>query len=277
MKIFVTGGTGFIGTHFLQIASQNHCEITALCRPESQLFAGANPETIWWARPMDQIDVTDLAGVDVLVHLASPGVAPKKASWEELFYWNVTVLLRLMEQAKLAEVRRIVIAGTFAEYGRSADLYDFIPCDAPLHPTYAYAASKAAGCVAATAYAIEEKMELCYLRIFSAYGEGQFEENFWPSLKKAAEEGRDFPMTFGEQVRDYVPVEQVALAFLDAGKRDDVIAGIPLIKNVGSGHPISIKDFARHWWKRWNASGQILFGALPYRQNEIMRCVAKID
>ena len=56
-------------------------------------------------------------------------------------------------------------------------------------------------------FAVQEHIELCYLRIFSAFGDGQFADNFWPALQLAAESGSDFPMTAGEQVRDYVAVK----------------------------------------------------------------------
>ena len=276
MKVFLTGGTGFIGKHYLALATSSSNVITALRRNSSAGgdFSAADP--IWFTKAMDEVEVADLKGHDVLVHLASAGVSPQNASLKDMVYWNVSVLMDLLEKATQANIKRVVLAGSFAEYGQSSDLYDFIPVDAPLRPTYAYAASKAAAYVLATTFAIDSKIELCYLRIFSAYGEGQFEGNFWPALRNAAEKGLDFPMTHGEQVRDYIPVEQVALAIEHAVARSDIVPGMPMVMNVGSGVPVSMLEFARHWWSNWNATGKLLVGAIPYRKNEIMRCVPKI-
>jgi nucleoside-diphosphate-sugar epimerase len=276
MHIFLTGGTGFIGRHLLAALTNTEHRVTALCRQHS-LLAFSHPRLTWICKAMDNLDPTDLAGVDVLVHLASPGVPPQQAEWTKLFYWNVTVLLQLMTTAKQAGVRRGVLAGSSTAYGRSADFFDFIPHDAPLLPTYGYAASKAAGFACASAFATENKMELCYLRIFSAFGDGQYSENFWPSLRHAALRNEDFSITPGEQIRDYIPVERVVQAFHAAIERQDVVAGIPWVRNLGSGQPISILQFATTWWATWNARSQLRPGALPYRPGEIMRCVPVID
>lgn len=277
MHIFVTGGTGFIGQHVLAALEQAGHRVTALRHPLNAPVCADHDLLRWLAKPMDELGLEDFGGVDVLLHLASPGVPPRKADWQALMYWNVTVLQQLMAAAHTAGVRRCVVAGSYAEYGRSADTMAFIPADAPLLPTYAYAASKAAASVVAGAYAIEQNMELCYLRIFSVFGDGQYIENFWPALRQAALDGRDFAMTPGEQVRDYVEVEAVARAFVGAVERTDVQPGLPWVRNVGTGTPVSMTQFATQWWNRWNPSGRLLVGGLPYRPNEIMRCVPQID
>lgn len=270
MKIFLTGGTGFIGSHFLKRALAAGHTVVATRRPGSQPKIAIGAEPNWLDKPLDVLSPIDFDGCDAVVHFASAGVSPQKASWAELMHWNVVATMHLLEQAHAASVRRIVIAGTFAEYGKSADRYERIPPDAPLLPTYAYAGSKAAAFEAAYAFALEHAIELCYLRIFSAYGEGQYEGNFWPALRKAALAGMDFEMTDGEQVRDYIPVERVADVFLRALDTARVAISQPLVCNVGSGTPVSMREFAEHWWKQWNAKGSLLVGALPYRANEVM-------
>lgn len=273
MNIFITGATGFIGSHLLEQLADLDYQVTALRRDNARPSILLRREPAWLSKPMDTLVADDLAGFDILIHLASVGVSPRVAPWEELFYWNVDVQLRLMQVAKQAGVRRVVISGSFAEYGRSADRYDFIPADAALLPTSAYAASKAAGFIAASSYAIENQMEFCYLRIFSAFGEGQHFANFWPALRIAATKGEDFPMTLGEQIRDYVRVETVAAALLDAATRAGIVPGLPFVANVGSGQPVSMRAFAERWWAEWNALGELRVGAKPYRPNEPMRFV----
>jgi len=275
MRLFITGGTGFIGGHLLDLLDKTDHQVTALCRRPELLTEKPALRRSWLCKPMDTLEAADLRGIDVLVHLASPNVPPRPSEWQSLFYWNVEILVRLLLAAEAGGVRRIVIAGTFAEYGRSFEDYDTIPCQAPLQPTHGYAASKAAAFHAASAFAIERGIELCYLRIFSAFGERQYSQNFWPALHKAAHAGEDFPMTPGAQVRDYVDVQQVGRAFLRAIEAGDVKAGVPWVRNVGSGVPVSMKAFAEHWWSRWNAPGRLLVGALPYRPNELMRCVPR--
>ena len=108
------------------------------------------------------------------------------------------------------------------------------------------------------------------------FGEGEAETRLWPSLKKAALDGEDFPMTEGAQVRDFIAVEDVAKYFLEVCLKNDLIAGKPEFYNVGSGIPKSILEFSEYWWKKWEAKGKLLIGKLPYREGEVMRYVPKI-
>lgn len=277
MNIFLTGGTGFIGSHLLQLLGKTSHKVLASRRSSSTTCIDIDIEPVWMEKGMDQLEPADFAGIDVFVHLASVGVSPKTASWHDLFQWNVQVMLDLLEKAHVAGVKRFVLAGSFAEYGLSADKYEFIPADAALLPTSPYAASKAAGFIAAHAFAIEKQIELCYLRISSAFGEGQYANNFWPALRAAALNGDDFPMTPGAQVRDFVPVEDVAKAILfSIEDRTMVKKGHPFVENIGSGQPLSMIEFAERCWAEWGAKGQIIAGAKPYRANEPMRFVPKI-
>ena len=273
MRIVVSGGTGFIGSHVLKQLNDLPTELIAIRRNHSRPRIGLGKEPFWLDKSLDLIECSDFDGAEVLLHLASVGVSPRTASWQDLFYWNVDVMINLMVRAKKAGIRRVIMAGSFAEYGLSANHYDYLPVDAPLLPTSPYASSKAAGFIAAFTYAIENKIELCYLRIFSAFGEGQHEENFWPSLRTSALSGQDFPMTSGEQIRDYIPVEDVASVIVNAVNRNDILPGIPLVKNVGSGKPVTMRNFAEEWWSRFGANGKLLLGAKPYRPNEPMRYV----
>lgn len=277
MKIFLTGGNGFIGSHLLRLLGTTTHQVTALRRSTSSPCIDIGKEPLWLGKAMDALEPSDFSGIEVFVHLASVGVSPKTASWHDLFHWNVLVMLDLLEKAHLAGVKRFVLAGSFIEYGLSANKYDFIPTDAPLLPTSPYAASKAAGFIAANTFAIEKQIELCYLRIFSAYGDGQYINNFWPSLRAAALSGGDFLMTPGGQVRDFVPVERVAKAFLHSIEDQSVAQkGVPFVANIGTGHPTSMLEFAKKCWADWGAKGRIIAGAKPYRANEPMRFVPQI-
>ena len=116
-------------------------------------------------------------------------MSPRKANWDELYYWNVGCTLKLLKSAAEADVQKVLISGSFIEYGLSANKYDYIPTSAALLPTTPYASSKAAAFELAYGFCLEAKISLFYNRIFSAYGEGQFEQNLWPSLK-SCESGR---------------------------------------------------------------------------------------
>lgn len=276
MKILVTGGTGFIGSHFLDAATREGHEVAAVKRPGSETKIPVSGNVGWiQAHSFGDLPADRFEGVDVLVHLAAAGVTPQPANWPLCYSVNVAETVMLLEAAIAAGVRRTVVAGTYAEYGLSGLRHDPIPPDAPLQPTDIYAASKASAFIAASTMARTSRSELAYLRVFSAFGEGQHAGNFWPALRKAALSGEDFPMTPGEQVRDFMPVEDVARTFLKAAQIP-LEPGTPLVANVGTGTPQTLRAFAEFWWKKWGARGRILFGAVPYRTGEVPRYVPEI-
>jgi nucleoside-diphosphate-sugar epimerase len=222
---------------------------------------------------LDTLTAACLEGVDAVVHLASAGVSPKQASWGELVQVNVAGSLRLLELASDCGVRRCVVAGTSHEYGTAARRFDAILSDAPLEPLSAYGASKAAAFQLLRAFAIERRLELCYGRIFSAYGEGQFEGNFWPSLCRAALAGGDFEMTSGRQITDFIPVTTVAAHLLEACSRPDISPGAPLVVNIGSGVATTLLAFAEAEWDRLGATGKLMPGSFPDPSDQIARYV----
>ena len=275
MKIFVTGGTGFIGGHFINIVP-NNIEIFAIKRSKSNSKVKLNRKINWIEKELNNLTSKDLNGFDYLVHFASVGVSPQTATLEELNNINVNCTMSLLRSAAEAGVKRIIMAGSYIEYGLSANVYKNIPASAALLPTTAYGSSKAEAFNFAYSFCRDKKISLFYNRIFSAYGEGQHEGNLWPSLKKAAMDNKDFPMSSGEQIRDFIPVKDVASSFLKDLSKNNTNNFKPEVRNICSGKGVSILEFASNWWKIWNAKGKLLPGKIPNRGNEPIRFVGKI-
>ena len=274
MKIALTGGTGFIGSHFLKQALPLGHEILAIrrdaCRqPRIQL----NYQPDWLECLLDDVEASQLEGCKVLLHLAAHTGNVPYDTLHNCLRWNVNAVLNLFEQARLAGIRRFVVAGSCFEYGRSGEQYHQIPTDAPLEPTNAYAASKAAASIILKQWAEHHDLSLDILRVFHVFGEGEPESRFWPSLRKAALEGADFSMTKGEQIRDFISVEDAARIFLRRSTVPSATSPGVNIFNIGSGNSISIKAFAETCWRQFGAAGDLRIGEIPYRSGEVMRFV----
>jgi len=275
MRLFVTGGTGFIGGHFLRASLAAGHEVIALRRKGSTPRIRLKTEPTWIDGDLESDCSSVLRGCDALVHLAAVGTIPRQANWRDCLHWNVAASAALWERAADAGVQKFVIGGSCFEYGRSAERFEFIHAQAPLEPLGSYHASKAAATMAAWGLAIERSLSLVILRPFHVFGDGEESSRFWPSLRAAAYAGSDFPMTAGDQVRDFVPVEQVASEFLASLSRPLPI-GQPEARNIGTGRPKTLRRFAEEWWENFGATGKLQFGALPYRTNEVMRYVPQI-
>jgi nucleoside-diphosphate-sugar epimerase len=277
MKIAVTGATGFIGSHFTKQALLAGHSVLALRRsPSSTPRIPLNQQPQWLDRSLDEVSANDLKCCNVLVHLAAHTGNVPYDTLVNCLRWNLMSVLALFDQARLAGIRRYVVAGSCFEYGRSGERYEAIPTTAPLEPANSYAASKAAASIALCQWAEEHGLSLDLLRVFHVFGEGEAETRLWPSLRNAALAGEDFKMTAGEQIRDFVPVEDVARAFLAKAEYSHHSNSAVIIGNIGSGSPQTIRQFSEHWWGKWHAKGHLLVGALPYRDGEVMRYVPEV-
>lgn len=277
MKLFLTGGTGFVGSHFINAAHAAGHEIVALRRPGSLPRVALARQPRWVEGALDGDYKDALRGCDVLVHLASHTPNPPYDSLLNCLYWNVQASVALAEQAREVGLRRYLVAGSCFEYGRAAALYERIPVSAPLAPTLSYPTSKAAASVAFQGFAAQHQVYLKLYRIFQVYGEGEQDTRLWPSLKAAALRGADFPMTAGEQVRDFINVADVAAAFVAGLDFDTSVAGQPEIRHIASGQPQTLLAFSQHWWEHWNAKGVLRPGAVEYRPQELMRLVPEVS
>jgi nucleoside-diphosphate-sugar epimerase len=218
-----------------------------------------NPASVAWA--------VDRSDPDVVFHLAAisaadPGVDPMLA-----VAVNVGGTVHLLEALRSRKVRRVVLAGTCYEYGARDTVEG-------LDPYNVYAASKVAAWAFARAYWRSLGLPATVVRPFQVYGPGQPLQALIPSAIRAALTGEDFPMTRGEQQRDFVFVEDVVEGFLAAATAPGV-EGESL--DLGTGRTYAVREVVERIWAMTGATGQIRAGALPYRPGEVMRLAADAD
>ena len=98
MKLFITGASGFIGSHLTNLAKRKGYEIIAL--KKGYLDPQNYDKNIKWVnKDLLEINMHDLEDVDVVFNLASAGVSPKKASIQELTKTNILGSIKLMEES----------------------------------------------------------------------------------------------------------------------------------------------------------------------------------
>ena len=279
MKLFVTGATGFIGQNFIIKALESGHQVYAIIRESSAQFKfNLNPNLNWIIGELDGDYKNVFTQCDVLVHLASHGVSPQPGNWVDCIEINVKKSTQLILNSINSGITNFLVSGTFAEYGEYGTKYEYIPADSLLKPLGPYATSKAMFHQICMQLCEEKKIKIIYTRLFSVYGEGQNKNNLWPSLKYAALNNLDFQMTKGEQIRDFISVDNVCVNFLKLIEKFSAIDyGNQITINIGSGISKSVAEFSRYWWNKFGSKAQLLIGSKPYRKNEIMRYVPKID
>ncbi|MCW1968435.1 MAG: GDP-mannose 4,6-dehydratase [Anaerolineae bacterium] len=228
MKILITGGAGFIGSHSVEaILSAGHSAriLDNFSTGNADNLAHLTPqqsENVEWCKG----DITDLPtvqaaaqGCDAILHLAAMVSVPQSiVEPMYTFNTNVTGTVNVLEAARLSGITRVVMACTCAVYGDLPGTKDEASSVSPLVP---YATSKLMG---------EEWMQIyarCYgittvrMRYFNVYGPRQHASSPYSGVlakwSDAARAGKTL-LVFGdgEQTRDFVSVHDVAQANLRA-------------------------------------------------------------
>mgnify|MGYP001204144690 CR=1 FL=1 len=272
MHIFLTGGTGFIGSNLIKLALDQKHEITAIKRnAESKPRIVLTKQPKWITKKFSALNKNDFDESEILIHLAAHSANFPYDTLENCLKVNVFDTLKIFNLAYEAGIRKFVMTGSCFEYGKKGEDYEYIPPDCSLFPTQSYPTSKAAASIVLTQWALEKEVSLKILRLFQVYGDGELKTRLWPTLKEKAINGLDFKMTKGAQIRDFIKVQDVGNIIIK--EAEDVKNNKILIKNIGSGKPRKLSDFVLEAWKKFDAKGKIEFGYFPYRQNEVMRFV----
>ena len=247
MRVLVTGGAGFIGSHVCeQLAEKNHQLVII------DNLDGGRVENI--AKLLQQKNVqfhqTDIRdkqsiqacfnNVDWVIHLAGiADIVPSIEVPQDYFATNVQGTLNVLECARESGVKRFVYAASSSCYG-IPDRYP-TPETAVIQPKYPYALTKYMGEELVMHWNQTYQLPTVSLRLFNVYGprvrtSGAYGAVFGVFLAQKAH-GKPFTVVGdGSQTRDFTYVTDVASAFVEAAQSD--LAGE--ILNVGSGGHYSI-------------------------------------
>jgi len=248
MRILITGGAGFLGAALACRLVQEGHRVQVL----DDLSAG-NPARLPKEVHFTRGDVRDvprlwtlLRDVECVYHLAARVFVPESVLYpREYNDVNVGGTVSVMEAMRDAGVKRVVLASSGAIYGNQA--HQPVHEDLEPDPNSPYAVSKLAAEYYVRTIGRLWGIETVILRVFNAYGAGQFAPVYRapviPALMKQALVGGSL-VIFGEggQTRDFVHVDDVVDAMLVAATAENVDRAI---LNVGSGQETSINDMAR--------------------------------
>lgn len=255
-SVLLTGATGLVGRHVLPLLAAAGHEVHAVT---SQAPPRSTPQVHWHQAdllsPAAADELASSVDASKLLHLAwyvAPG--DWSATAQNLRWLEAS--LRLVERFAAAGGSRVVVAGSGAEYDWSHSRLDEFAT--PRRPASFYGVCKNALFEVLSGYAADNAVSFAWGRLFFVYGPGERRQRLVASVAHAALLGQDAPCSHGEQLRDYLYVEDAAAAFV--ALLDSAVEG-PV--NVGSGTPVAIKDLVRLVASAAGSPDVVRLGAIP--------------
>jgi nucleoside-diphosphate-sugar epimerase len=257
MKILLTGGTGFIGRHVIERLIAGGDEVVAVRRPRPSEERPCDDQGVAW-RDCHLDDTTTLRELfqetrpDACLHLAwftETGHYPSAPTNVDL----LTASLSLIRIAGEEGCRRFIGVGTCAEYESTPGP---LREDSRVNPHTLYGASKLALRYLGEALSGQTGMDFAWTRIFYVYGPREDRRRVVPAVVNTLLDGRTFAATTGEQVRDFLHVEDVASAFVTLCHSPE-----QGVFNIASGQPTTMRSLLMAIAHEMNAPDGISFGA----------------
>ena len=210
-RVLITGGAGFIGSHFIKLALQHHAD-WHIVNLDKLSYAG-NPDNLPDS-PRHEFVKGDICDRDLVTSLWKPGfdIAVNFAAEthvdrsllvaDDFIKTDVLGTFTLIEVARQFGVKRFIQISTDEVYGSIAT--GSCTETSPLNPSNPYAASKAAADLLARTYDIPVIVTRCT----NNFGPNQHVEKFIPLFITNALDNQPLPLYGdGRQVRDWIYVE----------------------------------------------------------------------
>ncbi len=258
--ILVTGGAGYIGSHVLLELATRGERVLALDNLSTGFRQAVLDTPLVVGEIGDQALLTQLLRehqVDTVMHFAASTIVPESVREPLKYYGNNTCVTRtLLDACRLAGVRHFVFSSTAAVYGVPPQ--GIADEDSPCNPINPYGTSKLMSEWILRDLALASDLRYVSLRYFNVAGSdtatriGQSTRKATLLIKVACEAvvgkrsgvniyGTDYPTADGTGVRDYVHVEDLARAHVDAleylrrGGKSSIL-------NCAYGHGFSVRQ-----------------------------------
>jgi nucleoside-diphosphate-sugar epimerase len=262
MHVLLTGATGYLGSHLAHALVEAGVDVSILKRSTSNL---GRLEDVRHRLVMFDIDVEGIEApfksgrhIDAVIHTAT-SYGRNGESEIEVFKTNTQFPLELLQTAALFNT------DTF--FNTDTILSEYLN---------AYALSKQQFSQWGRMFAEIAKINFVNIRLEHIYGPLDDPSKFTTWLIRQCLDGVPrIPLTKGEQTRDFIYIDDVVAAYLLMLEKLTLKDKSWIEIGLGSGAPVTIKRFAVAVKDLSKSNSKLDFGALPYRNNEIMSSAAE--
>jgi|688.fasta_scaffold216004_2 UDP-glucose 4-epimerase len=278
MKILITGGSGFIGSHIVEAWQDRATEIRVL----DNLRTGYRHNLDSLRHTFIEGSITDRAlvreamqGIDYIFHLAALVSVPESMEKPgECVDINVHGLLNVLEEASAAGVKKLVFASSAAIYGDNPTvpkLESMLP-----EPKSPYAITKLDGEYYLGMFQSTGRLETAAIRFFNVFGPRQDPKGAYaaavPIFIEKAVRNQDITI-FGDggQTRDFIYVKDIVGALSFAVETP----GVTGVFNAGYGGQITIQQLAENIISAASSTSKVLHG--PERAGDVRHSRASAE
>tara|TARA_S200000501_G_C20851376_1_gene755773 strand:- start:1417 stop:2397 length:981 start_codon:yes stop_codon:yes gene_type:complete len=283
MKILVTGGAGYIGSHICKELREKNYEPIVF----DNLSEGYKKFVKWGefvygdlSKPSD-LSKLDAHDIKATIHLANNAYVPE--SWKnpsKYYKNNISNGINLLEYLKKRKVLKFIFSSTCAVYKNSKKALNE---NSSIYPSSPYGRSKLFFEQILEDYSKVYNFKVCTLRYFNASGADKTlsigeahvpETHLIPNLIEAFEKkktfyiyGKSYPTRDGTCIRDFIHVTDLAVAHCKALKKINKISKKFTIFNLGSGKSYSVLDVVNEVKKFSNKKVNLKFA--PKRSGDV--------
>lgn len=276
MRCFVTGANGFVGAYVLARLLEDGHEVSALVRQTSDLSrirhlsSRLDFVTGDLADPPSYKEGLVAAAPEVVIHLAWSGVTGSRRNDDDQVLGNVRASLDLFQIVRDAGCGVWVGLGSQADYGA----HETILTEAtPTTPDTAYGVAKLSVGLLTGKLAELAGMRHVWLRLLSTYGPMDDERHMITMVIRRLLRGERPQLTFGEQLWDYLYVEDAA----DAICRVAVDPRVCGIYNLCSGEGHTVRSVVERIGDLIDPALPLGFGEVAYRPDQVMHLLGSAD